>query len=295
MSIQDVHIVDFYFRNKAAVYLVAFSLFCIVSLSIQSSPVTITFEGVTSTLLMPFQKGYHNVQKGVHMLWAGFTELGEVRDELKKTREKLQRFEGMSEEVYEIKSENARLRRLLEMRDRVTYDSVPALIISKDPDNWFRTILINRGSNDGIKVNMPVIAFAGDEKAVVGEVIEVRGSVSRVAPVISPDVKVGAMFQESRFPGLLSGYSPNSSLCVIDYVSKSVFIKFGDIIVTSGEGGVFPPGILVGKVIKTMQLDSTAFQRALVRPYVDYNEIEEVYVIKKDTDADIMKLLEGEE
>jgi rod shape-determining protein MreC len=244
---------------------------------------------------MPFQKAYYSVQQGVHMLWAGFTELGDVRDELVRTREKLQHYETVAEELGEIKKENERLRQLLDMQQRVEYTSISATIISKDPDNWFRTIVINRGEADGVRVNMPVIAFRGEEKAVVGKVIEVRGRISRVLPIISTDMRLGVMFQENRFPGLSLGYAPNSTLVLMDYISKSATIKFGDVVITSGQGGVFPQGLLVGKVIKTLVTDTSAYQKALVRPIIDFNQVENVYVIKKEPDAELLKMLEPEE
>ena len=286
---------EFLIRHKSIVAFIVFFLFCVISLSIQSSSLTMTVEGVGSMTIMPFQKGYDGIQEGLHMLWAGFTELGDVRNELRKTREKLQAYEGIAEELGEIRKENERLRRLLDMQQRVPYESVAATIISKDPDNWFRTIIINRGVKDGIKVNMPVIAFSGEEKAVVGKVIEVRQSVSRVLPIISTDLRVGVMFQESRFPGLLTGFSSNSSLAMVDYISKSASIKFGDVIVTSGQGGVFPQGLLVGKVMKPLITESGAYQKAAVRPFIDYNQVEEVYVIKKVPENDLLDLLVKEE
>lgn len=286
---------EFLIRHKSIVAFIVFFLFCVISLSIQSSSLTMTVEGVGSMTIMPFQKGYDGIQEGIHMLWAGFTELGDVRNELRKTREKLQAYEGIAEELGEIRKENERLRRLLDMQQRVPYESVAATIISKDPDNWFRTIIINRGVKDGIKVNMPVIAFSGEEKAVVGKVIEVRQSVSRVLPIISTDLRVGVMFQESRFPGLLTGFSSNSSLAMVDYISKSASIKFGDVIVTSGQGGVFPQGLLVGKVMKPLITESGAYQKAAVRPFIDYNQVEEVYVIKKVPENDLLDLLVKEE
>lgn len=286
---------EFLIRHKSIVAFIVFFLFCVISLSIQSSSLTMTVEGVGSMTIMPFQKGYDGIQEGIHMLWAGFTELGDVRNELRKTREKLQTYEGIAEELGEIKKENERLRRLLDMQQRVPYESVAATIISKDPDNWFRTIIINRGAKDGIQVNMPVIAFSGEEKAVVGKVIEVRQSVSRVLPIISTDLRVGVMFQESRFPGLLTGFSSNSSLAMVDYISKSASIKFGDVIVTSGQGGVFPQGLLVGKVMKPLITESGAYQKAAVRPFIDYNQVEEVYVIKKVPENDLLDLLVKEE
>jgi len=244
---------------------------------------------------MPFQKGYDSIQSGVHNLWAGFTELGDVREELQKTREKLRKYEAITEELSEIKRENFRLRSMLSMKERISHESLPASIISKDPDNWFRTIIINRGSNDGIKENMPVIAYSGEEKAVFGKIIEVRSSVSRIQPIVSTDMNLGVMLQESRFPGLLTGYSPNSNLCIMNYLSKSVPVKSGDVVISSGQGGIFPQGLLVGKAVKTIAADSGSFQKVLVKPILDYSNIEEVFVIKKVPDKELLELINDED
>ncbi len=274
--------------------LVSFSLFCVVSLSVQSTTFTLTFEGVISAMTMPFQKAYDGIQGGISRIWAGFTELTRVREELAITRKKLQKYEAMNEEMSEIKRENARLRSLAGMTERVEFESIPASIISKDPDNWFRTIIINRGTSDGVSENMPVIAFQGGQKAVVGKVIEARRSISRIAPIISPDVKIGVKLQEARFPGLLYGYSGNSNLCKMDYISRAAFIRFNDVVITSGQGGVFPPGLVVGTVLKSYALESSAFQRAIVKPVIDYDLVEDVFVIKKDIDKDLFELFEEE-
>ena len=164
--------------------------------------------------------------------------------------------------------------------------------ISKDPDNWFRTLIINRGERDGITVNMPVVAYQGDTKAVIGKIVEVRGSLSRIQPVISPDIKVGVKLGESKFPGLLTGYAHNSNLCKVDYITRAAQVKFGDIIVTSGQAGVFPPGLVIGTVVKTELPESSPYQTIIVKPVVDYNLIEEVFIIRKNPDKDLFDLFE---
>ena len=103
---------EFLERNKTIVAFISFTLFCIISLSVQSSSFTLTFEGIGSALIMPFQKGYDGIQGGIRTIWAGFTDLSEVREELQKTREKLQNYESISDDFSEIKRENERLRHL---------------------------------------------------------------------------------------------------------------------------------------------------------------------------------------
>jgi len=272
-----------------------FAMFCLISLTVQSSSFTFTIEGAGSALVSPFQRVYDGVQGGVSRVWAGFTELNEVREELKKTREQLQKYESVAGELNELRDENGRLRKLLGLRDEVTYESVPASIISKDPDNWFRTLVVNRGANDGISINMPVIAYSGGQKAVVGKIVEVRGNVSRVMPIISSDMRIGVKLMDSNYPGLLSGYSATSSLCVMDYISKEAHLGKSSIVITSGQGGVFPPGIIIGLVEKTILMNSSAYQRAVVRPLIDFGVLEEVFIIKKEPDKDLMELLKDTE
>ena len=285
---------EFFSRHKALMLFIVFTLFCFISLSIQSSRVTNVVEGAGNMVIFPFQKLYHTIQTNISLLWSGFSQLRNVQEELEKTRARLQYYESITEEVEEIKRENQQLRNLLGLKERLPYDSVLATIISKDPDNWFRTIIINRGSSDGIKVNMPVVAFFGDEKAIIGKIIEVRGSISRILPIISPDLKIGVVFQESRYPGLLSGYSAIGKMCIVDYVDKTATIKAGDIVITSGQGGVFPQGLLVGVAIRSFPSESGAFQRVLVKPYINFDLIENVIVIKKEPDLEILKLTEEE-
>ncbi|MCL1911699.1 MAG: rod shape-determining protein MreC [Leptospirales bacterium] len=285
---------DFLIRSRAIVAFFAFSLFCIISLSVQNSGFSFTIEGIGSAFLAPFQKAYNGIQGGVKKIWAGFTELSEVRAELEKTREKLQQYESSSEEFSEIRQENTRLRALLGMKGLVTYDSVAASVISKDPDNWFRTIAINKGSSDGLKVNMPVIAFKDGQKAVVGKLSEVRGGLSRIEPLISHSIKLGVKLQSSSHPGLLYGKVGSSDTCIVDYVPKTVAANFGDIICTSGQGGVFPEGLLVGSVMGNDILESSAYQRLYVKPFIDYAILEDVFIIKKELDEDFLKLIEAQ-
>jgi rod shape-determining protein MreC len=288
--------VEFIIKHKTVVAFGAFTIFCFISLTVQSSSFTFSIKSVGSVFMTPFQKIYNGVQDGVSRVWAGFTELDDVRKELSQTQKQLQKYESVAGEINELREENNRLRKLLGLKQEIIFETIPASIISKDPDNWFRTIVISRGENDGIKENMPVIAYSGGQKAVVGKIVEVRGNVSRVLPIISPDIKIGVKLLDSNFPGLISGYSATSQKCIMDYISKAAQLKNGEsIVVTSGQGGVFPPGLIIGVVEKSILLDSSAYQRAIVRPMIDFSVIEEVFVIKKEPDKELLELLKDME
>lgn len=286
---------DYSKRVRTVIVLVVLLLVCIIFLAVKGSSASSAAEGTGSILFIPFQKAYDGIHGGISRLWAGFTELSDVKQELEKTREKLQKYESVSEDLSEIKQENERLRKMLGMKEMVQYQSIAASVVSKDPDNWFRTLVINKGSSDGVKVNMPVVAFQDGQKAVIGKIAEVCGGVSRIQPVISPSFKLGVQLQESRYPGLLTGKNGSSSVCVIDYISKTAVIHFGDVVCTSGQGGVFPEGLIVGTVIKADLPESSAYQRLYVKPAVDYPLIEEVFIILKEPDEEIRTLIEDAE
>jgi rod shape-determining protein MreC len=140
-----------------------------------------------------------------------------------------------------------------------------------------------------------VVAFSADAKAVVGKVVEVRGGISRILPIISADIRVGVRLGEGRIPGLLSGVSSNANVCIIDYISRAVPVKFNENVVTSGQGGVFPPGLNIGTVIKSEVMESSAYQRIIVKPVIDFDRIEEVFIIKKEPDPELLRIFEGAE
>jgi rod shape-determining protein MreC len=284
--------VEFITRHKPIVTFVFCSLFCIISLSIQGGGFTLSFEGIISGVVSPFQKLYNGIHSGTSKLWAGFSELDRVREELKFTQQKLQSFEAMEENITQIKLENERLRSLLGMKEKLKYNSVPSFVIAKDPDNWYRTIVINRGKNDGIDVDMPVVGYYNGEKGVVGKIAEARGSVSKIEPVISPEIKIGVKVGEGGYAGLLSGYSHNSNLCKIDYVSRAAQIKFGDVVVTSGLAGDFPAGLVVGTVVQTEMHELNPYQRVIVKPIIDFDILEDVFVIKKSPDKGLFDTFE---
>jgi rod shape-determining protein MreC len=284
--------VEFLVKNKSLIAFITFTLFCIVSLSISTSRAIINVKEVGSSIVYPFQKGYNFAQGEVRRIWAGFTDISALREELQKTQIKVQKYESESEELSRLQIENDDLRNLLGMKYRVVCDSIPASVISKDPDNWFRTIIIDRGSEDGVMKNMPVVAFTEGQSSVVGKVVAVKSHIAKITPIISSDLKVGGMFQDSRYQGLLRGQSTNSNLSVMDYVSRSADIKYGDIVVTSGNEGIFPEGLLVGTVLKSDIQDTGNYQKAVIKPFINYDLLQEVFIIKKVPDMEFLKMLE---
>jgi rod shape-determining protein MreC len=160
-----------------------------------------------------------------------------------------------------------------------------AAVIGRDPSPFLQYIMINRGSDDGIRRGMPVVAQLG----LVGRVAQVTAKAALVQLITDPDAEVSAQIQPSDIDGILVG-SITSDLFV-NLIPQDAQVQAGDLVLSSGLGGNYPPNILVGQV-STIRQDATAlFQTASVQPVVDFSRLEIVLVIVNFQALDLSPLL----
>lgn len=245
-------------------------------------------------MVSPFQKLFHSSYKTVGQLWSGITELNYLKEELRLTRKNLEEYEEAAQSLTEMKNENDRLRRLLGFKDRVPFKVIPAEVIAKSPDNFFRILIINKGSTDGVEKYMPVVAYYNGEKAIVGKIIEVRWNISKVLPIIDGLSKIGATLQKSRFVGLLSGNAPIDDNLTMQYIDPNAPLEKNEMVVTSGEGGIFPRGLLIGRVMRFENFISGGFKKCIIKPHLEFGSIDQVLVIKKKIDEELSHFLNPE-
>ncbi|MBI5418302.1 rod shape-determining protein MreC [Candidatus Poribacteria bacterium] len=226
-------------------------------------------------MITPFRKLATDIGQWAGGIYGDIKELGSLKTENIKLKKQVDSY-LLKESVFnEMILENKRLRKILQFKENYyEYELLPAEIIGKDPTNWFNTILINRGSYDGVKEKMPVITPHG----LVGKVIEVTKYVSRVQLILDMNSAVGAMVQRNRSIGILRGFS--REVCELDYLSRTLDIREGDIVVTSGLGGVFPKGLPIGKVSKIEKKNYGLMQRVIVVPLINFYNIEEIMIVK---------------
>lgn len=180
-------------------------------------------------------------------------------------------------ENMEIRVENERLNKLLNFRSQLEYNTIPAKIISQNFSNWYQSILINKGLNDGITPDLAVLSTRG----VVGKVTESYKNISKVMLLADKYSQVGGLVHRTRDIGVLKGL--DKDYCLLDYLSRNSDIRPGDLIITSGLDGVFPKGIILGAVSKIATADFGLYKYAEVYPSVDFSELEEVLVITKSS------------
>lgn len=199
--------------------------------------------------------------------------LGGVRTENKALKEELNRLKSERAAAAAKETENQRLRKLLNLKLKGQFPSVVAQVIGEDSNGWYKSIFINRGSEDGVGPDMAVTVAEG----VVGRVVKSAAEMSRVLLLTDPGLSIDCRVVRTRDRGLLSGSLERG--CVLDYINLKSTVAPGDDVVTSGLDGIFPRGLTVGKIESVRKGSQDLFLEAKVVPAVDFSELEEVLVV----------------
>lgn len=228
---------------------------------------------VAYTVLRPIQRAVSSVHVQVRDLWKGYIDLVAVRVESRQLKEEIQTLRREKAELLSKERENLRLKKFLDLKDRYECPSLVAQIIGEDAVGWYRTFLINRGSEDGVMPGMPAAVPEG----IVGRVVRTSASVARVRLITDPNLSVDCRVARTRDRGILNGHLDRE--CILRYVDSKAKMREGDEVVTSGLDGVFPKDLPVGTVSQVRNDPQGLFLEALVKPVAQFSEIEEVLVI----------------
>jgi rod shape-determining protein MreC len=173
--------------------------------------------------------------------------------------------------------ENARFRHYYGWEKQGAYNYKLARIVGRDPANWWRTLRIDRGLRDGVTTNCAVVTTEG----LVGRVAEAGFAQAQVVLLGDPNCRVAVLVEETRDHGIIAPASSSPlepSLVDLSYLPRQAQLRAGQRIVTSGEGGIFPPGILVGHLVDFRSIGYGLYQEARVKLAVRMNALEEVFV-----------------
>jgi len=228
--------------------------------------------------------GIYEVNSFVSRTILSISELATLRTEHANLLTQLDRYEELERSNAEIFQENIRLKEQLDFAQTLRYRNIPAQISGRDPDNLFSAIVINKGSYSGVSNNMAVVAWQNGTQALVGKVIQTGVFESLVMPVFDINSQVASRFSVSRFEGILEGQGSSESPLLMRFVPRRARdeINIGDIIITSGMGGIFPPGINIGRVsgINTPEYETTL--EVVIVPMIDFSRLEYVFVMEAE-------------
>ena len=231
------------------------------------------------TVLNPVKRFSNVISDKVSLVIDLFVNSEEYVEENRKLREQIADLNNRLIDYEDIKSENEDLRKFIGIKEE-NEDFVlspPCTVISRMTNDPYGTFVIDRGSNDGIKLYDPVVTSEG----LVGVIVEVANSYATVRTLLHPDLSIGGLCVESRDTGIIEGsltYA-SSGKCKMIYLDKNNKIKKGDLIITSGNSGQFPQGYVIGNVTDTGLEESGLTAYAIIEPAVNPNKINNVMVI----------------
>ena len=202
------------------------------------------------------------------------SQLAYVDSEKLELKNRIREMERELAELDEARIENDRLRILLGFRQKAKRFSIPALVVGRDPNNWSSVVFIDKGEKNGVVNDMVVISGHG----LVGRIRESGTTMAKVMLINDIDSKIGAIEQKSREQGLLIGIPEGR--CKLIYLPLDLDIRKGDRILTSGMGGIYPKGILIGRVAEVAKEKGRLYKYAIVEPSNKLSRLEEVLCIK---------------
>jgi rod shape-determining protein MreC len=267
-------------RTLALVVLLA--VLCLLLLTVQTRGYRFEATDALAVLTTPVQTGLAKVHRGAFGLWSTYQDWKNVRLENVRLRDEVQRLRVDALRVSETTDENARLRRLLVLREQLPMTTLPGEVIARESGGWIRSLTVNRGKGDGVTRLTAVISPDG----LVGRVLDVRRGASIVQVLTDPASSLSAHVVRTRTAGLVEG-EPSGAMRLKFMARDGAGIQVGDLVVTSGLGGLFPRGIPIGRVRAIDDRGSALFHYATVTPIVDLSRIDEVLLVTGETSSDV--------
>ena len=259
------------YRSLLLVVAVIFAQLLVMAYQLRRNQDVPLVRGTVVYVVAPIQKSLAAVVHSFRNVWDGYVYLWGTR----------RQNQVLSDEIDQLKLENQRLRVqaeqgrrlqiLFDLRQQLPLPTVAAQVLSAGPSETARIILIDKGADDGLKPDLPVLVPDG----VVGKVLHVFSNTAQVLLLTDPYSGVAILLEDSRIHGVLKG--ENKSDCSLEYILNGEEVRSGQRVFTSGEDRIFPKGLPVGVVVNAQP--GLEFQQITVRPLAQLNRLEEVLVI----------------
>jgi rod shape-determining protein MreC len=272
------------FRTDTYVF-IALTLVSFVVLFFSTRSVVAGFKDLGLSVFSGLRGGIHEASSAVSRTVLSVRELAALRRDYNELTEQLARYERLERSAAEILRENNRLREQLGFSQALRYRHIAAEVTGRDPDNLFSAFVINKGKHSGVDVNMPVIAYQNGARALAGKVIQAGLFESLVMPLYDVSSFVSSRLADSRYEGIVEGQGDPEIPLVMRFIRKRARdeINFGDVIVSSGLGGIYPAGINIGRVSKILYQENEISMEVELEAAIDFSRLEYVFVIEPES------------
>jgi len=267
-------------RQRSGVLFLAVTLgqILLISAQVNTKSGVPVIERVTFGVFSEVQRGLSGGFSGIRNVWTGYIGLRHLKVENDALKRDLASAQVAVQEQRALADRTRGLERLLDLREHLQLKTVAAEIIGAAATPDFRTLTIDRGTRDGIRADMSVIAPAG----VVGRLVVPSLRSAKIQLLIDRNAAAGAIIERTRAQGVVVGSGDDKLR--LDYVSEVFDVVAGDVVITSGIDGIYPKGFIIGR-IESVEKVGGSYKRILVKPAVDFSALEEVLVVLTPTPA----------
>jgi rod shape-determining protein MreC len=263
-------------RTRIAFWALLACFLLLAGIVLDRSPVLAPVRSAADRVLGPLELAQARTVPPLGSLFAGRTEMARLKTDNDRLRDTIAELNASLVQLRELELENRRLRDELGYKvENPEASIVPANIVGQDPSNLVQVMIIDKGSQDGLKEGMVVVAPSG----LVGRLIRVQGSTSQVLLVSDSRSSIYGVLQrpDTRAAGVVQGQLGGTM--IMKYIPQGETVREGDVVVTSGRGMSFPRGLFVGRISQVRQNDVDMFQEATVEPSVNFPRLETVMVL----------------
>ncbi|MDZ7832860.1 MAG: rod shape-determining protein MreC [Desulfobacterales bacterium] len=229
----------------------------------------------------PVQEVLHSSVEFVDDLWEHYFWLVSVGYENERLQKELAQAKQANHKCREVALANERLRELVRLKQQRSFEYLAAEVIARDPSPWYRTIVINKGTADGVRAQNPVLTAKG----IVGHVLHATADHAKVLLIVDRNSSVDAMIQRSRARGIARG--ADNGKCLFDYTLRKKEVRIDDIVISSGFDQLYPKGFRIGRVSKVVRRNAGLFQDVEITPFIDFKTLEEVMVLLNPPDYEV--------
>ena len=233
-------------------------------------------ESAVSSIVNPIQRVFIDLRNKIQGNSAYFSNMETIMQENEELKQKNSELETILREFEMLKAENTTLQQYMNLTDKyASYQTIPAYVINKDVSNFSSTLILNVGTKDGIRENMTVIA----DKGLVGHVISVTENTCKVQVIIDSASTVSCTISTTNESIICKGTLENDQVLRASYIPTGAELIQGDSVYTSGVGGIYPKGIIIGTVKEIVTTSNITDRYAIVEPAVDFSKVDTVLVI----------------
>ena len=243
--------------------------------------------GAALDVAAPVQRMMSTPVDVLHDLWVDYVDLLGVRRQNQELHSRLAELSDENLQLREALVASGRLERIAEMRESYEMPMLPGELVGADASPWFRSVLIDRGRSQGVRSGMPVIS----EDGLVGLVRSTSTGASKAMLLLDRQSAVDGIIQRSRLRGIVRGLGHEE--LEFEFVARGADVEAGDVVMTSGVGGVYPKGLRIGEISALGDSDSPLLRTATLKPAVDFARLEQVFVMLRR--GPTMELLYGSE